>query len=261
VADPYRGLTPRGRHQRHVSRRRGITEQPANSNFDDRRYGIRTAQRHTAGGGTWLDRTPWCGEWQFYALETARVPNISYRLASVALIEDDARNGRGPFRKWVAPNGWQQVLRGDLVVLFGRGVHVEGVRTFIKIAGVRYVVTDGGNTSSGPGGSQSNGGGAYRRVRPLTDVHGFAIVSYRPRRGAHTIDRAAMRLEAARARLQLTAPAPAVTSMHERAGRGSDWLLLDQLQQRAKHTPLGGHEGALRAELAAALHHRPGSNR
>jgi hypothetical protein len=40
------------------------------------------------------------------------------------------------------------------------------------------VVTEEGNTSSGPGGSQDNGGGCFRRVRPLSAVHGFALVNY-----------------------------------------------------------------------------------
>jgi hypothetical protein len=45
----------------------------------------------------------------------------------VALIEDDARARRGPFRGWTTST--KGVLRGDLVVLFGRGVHVASCAT------------------------------------------------------------------------------------------------------------------------------------
>jgi hypothetical protein len=103
------------------------------------------------------------------------VHGVSYRLASVSLIEDDARARRAPFG-----HGWttdpSKVLRGDLVVLFRRGCHVEMVRSIDLKRGL--LITDGGNTSAGSAGSQSNGGGSYRRVRSLRDVHGFARVNF-----------------------------------------------------------------------------------
>lgn len=177
-------LTPRGKALRHMTRHRGITEEPAGSNTDrrphkgDARWGIRKAQTTLVGGATWLVGTPWCGTWCAWALRKAGVQGVSYRLASVALIEQDARAGRAPFRDWLDRSEYRQVLRGDLAVLFGRGVHVAMVRSFKKIGGQVYVITDEGNTSSGTGGSQSNGGGSYRRVRPLSDVHGFARVDF-----------------------------------------------------------------------------------
>ena len=43
----------------------------------------------------------------------------------------------------------------------------------------RYdILTVEGNTSSGSGGSQSNGGGVYARARSFSDVHGFALVDF-----------------------------------------------------------------------------------
>lgn len=186
-------LTPRGKALRHLSTHRGLTEQPPGSNTDDREWGIRRAQLNCAAGGRWLIGTPWCGEWAFWALQHAGVQHISYRQASVTLIEDDARKGAGPFIDWRAPSEYKRVLRGDLVVLFGRGVHVETVRSFKTSGGRVYVVTDGGNTSAGIAGSQSNGGGSYRRVRPLSDVHGFARVDY-PGGLRSSMDRVAMRL-------------------------------------------------------------------
>lgn len=108
-----------------------------------------------------LARRPgWCSAFCANALIHAGVKGVDWRLASVANIEDDAKPGRGPFRAWTKRPGG--VLRGDLVVLFGRGVHVELVE---RIDG-GVVHTIGGNTSAGSVGSQSNGGGVYRRPEP-----------------------------------------------------------------------------------------------
>lgn len=180
-------LTPRGKAMRHMRNHRGITEQPRNSNTDNRptrlnhepgKRGIREAQIATAGNSTWLIGTPWCGEWCYWALERAGVKHISYRQASVSIIEADAKAKVGPFSGWVWPSEWRSVLRGDLVVLFGHGIHVEMVRGFKRSNGTVYVITEGGNTSGGNSGSQSNGGGSYKRYRRLSNVRGFAKVDY-----------------------------------------------------------------------------------
>lgn len=174
-------LTPRGRALRWLTNHRGITEQPAGSNTDNRKDGIRAAQRRL---GTWLVGLAWCGVW---ACNAARAGGVKiakpYRWASVSNIEDDAKKGTNGFHEWV-PNvpGEKRgrVMRGDLVVLFGRGVHVAVFREWVrdKRGNVIGVVTDEGNTSAGAKGSQSNGGGAFRRVRPISDVYGFARVNY-----------------------------------------------------------------------------------
>lgn len=184
-------LTPRGKALRHLKKHRGITENPANSNTDNRpnaddgRYGIRKAQQAAAGGAEWLVGTPWCGEWARWALQQGGVQGLSARQASVLFIEADARAGRAPFTKWHSPSEWRKVLRGSLVVMFGAGVHVETVRSFKRTTSGIVVVTEGGNTSSGTAGSQANGGGAYRRERALSDVHGFAQVHYPGQRKHH----------------------------------------------------------------------------
>ncbi|HUR85639.1 MAG TPA: hypothetical protein VMY78_09860 [Solirubrobacteraceae bacterium] len=164
-------LTPRGKALRWCTKHRGITEQPAGSNTDDRKDGIRAAQLRI---GSWVVRAPWCGTWCFSALQAAGVRNLTGRMASVAMIEDDARAHRHCYRGWTRDH--RHVLRGDLVVLFGRGVHVELVRKVFPLRG--YVLTDGGNTSPGSGGSQANGGGSFMRKRPLSAVHGFALIDY-----------------------------------------------------------------------------------
>ena len=164
-------LTPRGKALRWMTLRRGCTERPPNSNTDNRRDGIRAAQRRL---GEWLVGQPWCGTWCANALLAASVRGVTSRLASVALIEDDARAHRAPFRGWTTDPS--KVLRGDLVVLFSRGCHVGLVRSIDRKRGL--VIVEEGNTSAGSAGSQSNGGGSYRRVRSLRDVYGWALVNY-----------------------------------------------------------------------------------
>jgi hypothetical protein len=175
--DKFKGSgagSPREKAMSHMSKRVGYTEQPANSNSDNRSDGIRTSQRHTAGGGTWLDYQPWCGCWCYYALESAGVAKIDSHLASVASIEDAARAGSKCYRGWTTDRS--KIKKGDLVIVGGYGVHVEMVRGAANSDG--SVPTYGGNTSSGSSGSQSNGGGAYKRTRYASEIRGFALVRF-----------------------------------------------------------------------------------
>ena len=158
---------------KHMSDRVGYTENPRNSNSDMRPDGIRKSQTQTAAGGTWLHYQPWCGCWCFYALQTAKVRDIDFTLASVSQIEDNARKKAKCFKGWVTDG--RLARAGDLVVVGGYGVHVEMLRGPVSSG---EIPTFGGNTSPGAAGSQSNGGGAYRRVRYPREVRGFALVRY-----------------------------------------------------------------------------------
>ena len=164
---------PRQKALDHLEKRVGYTENPANSNCDTRSDGIRTSQDHTAGGDTWLRNEPWCGCWCYYALETAGVQHIDSHLASVAQIEDYARNGSKCYRGYTTDRS--KVKKGDLVIIGGYGVHVETVR---QVNGDGSCNTYGGNTSPDNNGSQSNGGGAYKRTRYPSEIRGFALVRY-----------------------------------------------------------------------------------
>lgn len=182
-------LTPRGKALRWWTNHRGIKEQPPGSNRDNRQDGITAAQKRL---GAWLVGLPWCGVWLANALLAAGVNGVSYRQASVALIEDDARAGKAPFREWLAPtlHNARRCLRGDAVVLFGRGVHTGGFRALKFKPGVGWCIrSEEGNTSSGEAGSQSDGGMSTPRLRPLTSVYGFARVDYPggPSRAAHRV--------------------------------------------------------------------------
>jgi hypothetical protein len=169
---PPPATNPRDLLAAHFEQRDGYTEQPPESNCDDRSDGIRTAQDKTAQGSTWLRGEPWCGCWCYYALDAVGVTGMNSWMASVASIEDRARDQLSPFKGWTTDRS--KVKVGDLVVVGGRGVHVETVRGFSG----SNTLTWGGNTSSGSSGSQSNGGGAYKRSRYPSEVYGYALVRY-----------------------------------------------------------------------------------
>jgi hypothetical protein len=120
--------------------------------------------------GSWLVGQPWCGTLCGVILRHSNVA-VNSRIAAVAFIEDDAKAHKNGFKAWKGVKSGQP---GDLVVLFGRGVHVGFIE---KRTGSGYTTIEG-NTSSGGGGSQSNGGGSYRRYRPYSQVHGIAVPDY-----------------------------------------------------------------------------------
>jgi len=157
----------------HLAARVGYTEDPPNSNCDNRPDGIRASQDACAGGGTWLRGEPWCGCWCYYALEAAGVKGIDSHVASCAQIEDYAQAGAKCYRGWTTNPA--NVKPGDLVIIGGHGQHVEMVRGKPSSSSTP---TYGGNTSAGTSGSQSNGGGAYARTRYASEVHGYALVRY-----------------------------------------------------------------------------------
>lgn len=154
-------------HDGHV----GITESPANSNCDSREDGIRKSQDGCANG-TWLRYQPWCGCWAWSGLYAAElVKKGDSWMASVASIEDYAKQKKGPFKGWTTDGS--KAKKGDLVILFGRGQHVGTVRSIDS----NYAYTWEGNTSSSSGGSQSNGGGSYKRSRSRhSETYGYALV-------------------------------------------------------------------------------------
>lgn len=135
----------------------GKTEQPYNSNTAP--WGLSAWIRQFLGLGYGV---PWCGIFVGHCLKTAGVP-VTGRVAAVALIHDDARAGRNGFEKLVPLS---DAKPGDAVGLFGKSTHVGLIEKVVP-GGVQTIE---GNTSSGNAGSQSNGGGCYRRSRPASAV-------------------------------------------------------------------------------------------
>jgi hypothetical protein len=143
----------------------GITENPPGSN----RGGEITVWQQAFG--SWLVGAPWCGVFVGTAMVKAGVQGVNSRVAAVAFIEDDARAGRNGFEKLVSVH---QAKPGDAVCLFGRGIHVE----LVERVGNGVLYTVGGNTSPSNAGSQSNGGGCFRRARAFSQVHAVARPRY-----------------------------------------------------------------------------------
>ena len=150
-----------------------VKERPAGSNRGPQ---VTAWQIDIAGGGHWLEGQPWCGVFAGEALKRGGV-KITARIASVALIEDDAKAGINGMQEIVPVH---RAMPGDLAIMFGRGVHVELVDRPHKRLG--YFTNIGGNTSyEGAMGSQSNGGCVAKRHRPISDIYCVVRPRY-PRR-------------------------------------------------------------------------------
>lgn len=115
----------------------------------------------------------WCGLFLGNELLAAGVRGVTSRIASVSAIEDDARAHRGCFFGWTSGFG-TRAQRGDAVVLFGRGVHVELIVEVVP-GGYRTI---GGNTSATKAGNQSAGGCVAEHTRSAGEVHGVAHIRY-----------------------------------------------------------------------------------
>ncbi|HEX8158186.1 MAG TPA: hypothetical protein VF526_12450, partial [Solirubrobacteraceae bacterium] len=94
-------------------------------------------------------------------------------VAGVSAIEDHARAGRAPYGRW--QSSVHGALPGSFVVIGGRGVHVGMLVQ--PLSGGRAKTVEG-NTSFGPGGSQSDGGCIAARVRSAAEIHGVATMNY-----------------------------------------------------------------------------------
>lgn len=145
-------------------RQEGTVESPPGSNRGPK------ISEWQAALGPWLVGLAYCGVFVGTALKQAGVA-ITSRVASVAMIEEDAKAGQNGFESW---HGAEAGRRGDAAVIGGHGVHVELIRQ--RVSG--GYLTTGANTSSGPGGSQADGEGVWPRFRSFSEVHGVARPAY-----------------------------------------------------------------------------------
>jgi hypothetical protein len=144
----------------------GTKESPAGSNGG----GIITAMEAFWGFG----RVPWCGiAVGYHAVKFGRVDGMRSDVASVKAIEDHARAGHAPYGRW--QSSVHGALPGSLVVIGGRGVHVG---MCVEAHADGSATTAEGNTSFGPGGSQSDGGCIARRHRSDAEIFGVATMNY-----------------------------------------------------------------------------------
>lgn len=151
----------------------GRTEQPPGSNKAP--WGLTAWQQHL---GAWLVGQAWCGVFVGTALTHAGV-RVTSRVAAVLLILDDAQHGRNGFKRVVyrRSTGTGSVSAGqpgDAIGLFGESTHVALIEK--RVPGGYQTIE--GNTSAGNAGSQSNGGGCFRRTRPDSAVVYIARPDY-----------------------------------------------------------------------------------
>lgn len=147
----------------------GATESPAGSNRGP--YPVSACQTFTIG----YDGVPWCGCFVSLAASKggAKFPSKS-RLAYTPYICADASSGSNGLKKVSTSS----VKAGDFIVFnFDGGVpdHVG-----LAVGPISGGMTDAieGNTSSGGSGSQDNGGGVFRRQRPVSQVACVARPNY-----------------------------------------------------------------------------------
>lgn len=144
----------------------GTVEHPAGSNGG----GLITVMQTYWGFG----RVPWCGISEgYHAVKFGGVKGLRSDVASVAAIENHARAGHAPYVRWV--DDISGLLPASFLVIGGFGVHTEMKVDDAPGGGAKTV---GGNTSFGPGGSQSNGGCIAARTRSNSEIRGGAAMDY-----------------------------------------------------------------------------------
>jgi hypothetical protein len=129
----------------------GTKERPPGSNGG----GIITTMETFWGFG----RVPWCGVACGYH---------AVKFGGVKGLHSDV-----PYGHWRRSTAG--ALPGSFVVIGGSGVHVEMLVRPLPGGGASTV---GGNTSFGPGGSQSNGGCIAARTRSAAEITGVATMNY-----------------------------------------------------------------------------------
>jgi len=144
----------------------GTRERPPGSNSG----GIITTMETFWGFG----RVPWCGiACGYHAAKFGGVKGLRSDVASVRSIETHARAHHAPYGRW--QSGPEGALPGSFVVIGGSGVHVGMLVQ--PLSGGRAKTVEG-NTSFGPGGSQSDGGCIAARVRSAAEITGVATMNY-----------------------------------------------------------------------------------
>lgn len=151
------------------------------------REGSNNSNKYGAEYG--LDHQPWCVIFIWWIFKHSNASSLFYGGGKIALCSAlfNYHKGKG-----------QSVSRSSLkagdVVFFdfsGKATNTSHVGIVEKINSDGSITTIEGNTSSGSSGSQSNGDGVYRRVRPLK----YVSKAYRPAyEGAESIKKCTVEL-------------------------------------------------------------------
>jgi hypothetical protein len=139
----------------------GTTEQPPGSN--------RTEYAAEAGH---LNGYAWCATYVVAMFRRAgiKLPNESAYTPTML---------NGFFASKAGTRGSKGIAAGDVVFFnFDRGSLPQHVGIVVSVNKDGSLITLEGNTSAGDAGSQANGGGVFRRIRPAKYVVGFGRPAY-----------------------------------------------------------------------------------
>lgn len=148
-----------------------ITENPAGSNTD--RGGLIDQAQAECG----IHGTYYCGAGAHYLLKHGGGIEVSTGIVYCPTTEALAKSGTGGFKEWIPVARAREAPVGSLA-LFDEGGIAGHVEVLVERITTSEAHTVGWNTSSGDGGSQSNGGGVFERDRPLGGgfpIRGFAV--------------------------------------------------------------------------------------
>jgi hypothetical protein len=144
-------------------------------------------------GGKWQHQ-PWCGVWVRDVFNRVGMPNEPSSVWTPGGAEAYRNRGR-----WVPRYG--DVRPGDVVYFDWGGTQnlpaIDHVGFVESLNGDGSLTTLEGNTSPTNAGSQSNGGGCYRRVRPRSVIAGFGRPAYGQEPPSPPVDWEALRRMAA----------------------------------------------------------------
>lgn len=137
--------------------------------------------------GRWygMNHVSWCDQFVSWVAATAGASDIIGRAAYTP-----------SHAAWFKARGrWGHTPRRGAIVFFDFPDSVRRIQHVGIVESVRgnRVVTIEGNTSSGSGGSQSNGGGVYRRVRARSTIVGYGYPDYGNENSVRRVQTAASR--------------------------------------------------------------------
>jgi hypothetical protein len=144
--------------------------------------GYRESRGNRTKFGRWygMDGVPWCDIFISWIGVQAGARNVigrsAYTPAHADWFRREGRWGRTPRRGSIAFFDFPDSLRRIQHVALVESVRPDG-----------RIVTIEGNTSAGWGGSQSDGGGVYRRVRSTSHVVGYGYPAYNEERDVKRI--------------------------------------------------------------------------
>lgn len=136
----------------------GYTESPAGSN-----------RTKFAAEANHINGQPWCATFL-----VAIAKRVGLQLPSTSPYTPSMANGFKSDGRWSVSPAIGAFAFFDFPDSKYRIQHVGVVESFDATT----VTTIDGNTSSGPGGSEDNGGGVFRRTRPRSYVVGYGLIDY-----------------------------------------------------------------------------------